>query len=197
MRIVLPLVALFIIVLVIAWPQFTDAPRQFGFKPAQDTVQDTVQDAVGQQMVNAHFTGTDSSGNPFTVTADTAAQVKQSPDVLKMTVPKADITTKGGAWVALSAKTGFYDKRIERLDLTNDVLMFHDSGYEFKTSAASIDLKSSIAEGAAPITGHGPGGSVSASGFRIAERGAVLFFSGKSRMEFFPRTQKLGGGGRK
>jgi lipopolysaccharide export system protein LptC len=193
MRISLPLVALCIVVLVIAWPQFTSAPKKFSL----DSGRVSVQAAVGQRMVNAHFTGADSSGNPFTVTADTAVQVKNAPDLLEMTVPKADITTRAGSWVALSAKKGLFNRNSERLDLADDVTMFHDSGYEFRTTAARIDLTTSRAEGDDRITGHGPGGTVEAEGFRILERGAVLVFSGKSKMEFYPKTQKRKAGSRR
>jgi lipopolysaccharide export system protein LptC len=185
MRIVLPLVALAIVVLVIAWPQLGEKPKKFSL----DASKVTVHDSGGQQMIKAHFTGTDSAGQPFTVTADTAAQQKQLPDLIDMAFPKADMTMKGGAWVALSAKKGVYDRKTEKLDLSEDVTVFHDSGYEFRTSSAIVDLTTSSAEGSAPVTGQGPGGNLSATGFRILERGRILVFTGKSRMALFPSTR--------
>jgi lipopolysaccharide export system protein LptC len=182
MRIVLPLVAIAIVVLVIVWPQLGEKPKKFSLNVSKVTVQDS----GGQQMINAHFTGTDSAGLPFTVTADKASQQKQLPNLIDMAFPKADMTMKSGAWVALSAKKGVYDRKTEKLDLTEDVTVFHDSGYEFRTSAAIVDLTTSSAEGSAPVTGQGPGGNLSATGFRILERGKTLLFTGKSRMALFP-----------
>lgn len=182
MRIVLPLVALAIVVLVIAWPQLGEKPKKFSLNASKVTVHDS----GGQQMINAHFTGTDSTGHPFTVTADKASQKKQLPNLIDMAFPKADMTMKSGAWVALSAKKGVYDRKTEKLDLTENVTVFHDSGYEFRTSAAIVDLTTSSAEGSAPVTGQGPGGNLSAAGFRILERGKTLLFTGKSRMALFP-----------
>jgi lipopolysaccharide export system protein LptC len=182
MRIVLPLVALVIVVLVIVWPQLGEKPKNFSL----DVSRVTVHDSGGQQMIKVHFTGADSAGHPFTVTANTAAQQKQLPDLIDMAFPKADLTMKSGAWVVLSAKRGIYDRKTEKLDLSEDVTVFHDSGYEFRTSAAIVDLATSSAEGSAPVTGQGPGGNLSAAGFRILERGKILVFTGKSRMALFP-----------
>jgi lipopolysaccharide export system protein LptC len=182
MRIVLPLVALVIVVLVIAWPQLGEKPKKFSLNVSKPTAHDS----GGQQMIKAHFTGTDSAGHPFTVTADTAAQQKQLPDLIDMAFPKADMTMENGAWVALSAKKGVYDRKTEKLDLSENVTVFHDSGYKFRTSAAIVDLTTSSAEGSAPVTGQGPGGNLSAAGFRILERGKILVFTGKSRMALFP-----------
>lgn len=182
MRIVLPLVAIAIVMLVIAWPQLGEKPKKFNLNVSKVTVHDS----GGQQMINAHFTGTDSTGHPFTVTADKASQKKQLPNLIDMAFPKADMTMKSGAWVALSAKKGVYDRKTEKLDLTENVTVFHDSGYEFRTSAAIVDLTTSSAEGSAPVTGQGPGGNLSAAGFRILERGKTLLFTGKSRMALFP-----------
>ena len=185
MRITLPLVALIIIVLVIVWPQLGKKPEKFRL----DVSKVTTEDSSGQQMVNARFTGTDSNGRPFTVTADTAAQQKKIPDFLDMAFPKADMTMKSGAWVAMSAEKGVYDRKSEKLNLTDNVTVFHDSGYEFKTSTAIVDLATSSAVGSEPIAGQGPGGTLSGTGFRILDRGNVLLFTGKSRLLLFPKAR--------
>ena len=186
MRITLPLVALVIVVLVIAWPQLGEKKSE---KFRLDVSKVTTEDSGGQQMVNARFTGTDSNGRPFTVTADTAAQQKKIPDFLDMAFPKADMTMKSGAWVALSAEKGVYDRKTEKLKLTDNVTVFHDSGYEFKTSTATVDLTTSSATGSEPIAGQGPGGTLAATGFKILDRGNVLLFTGKSRLVLFPKAQ--------
>jgi lipopolysaccharide export system protein LptC len=180
-------------VLVVAWPQLGKKPKKFNLDPSRVSVHDS----GGQQMINAHFTGTDSTGHPFTVTADTAAQQKQMPDLIDMSFPKADMTMKSGAWVALSAQKGVYDRKTEKLSLSQNVTVFHDSGYEFQTSAMVVDLATSSAEGSAPVTGHGPGGNLSAAGFRIVDRGKSLFFTGKSRMALFPTARAKKGTAKK
>jgi len=189
MRIALPLLALVIIVMVVAWPQLGKKPEKFRL----DVSKVTREDSSGQQMVNARFTGTDSNGRPFTVTADTAAQQKKISDLLDMAFPKADMTMKSGAWVAMSAEKGVYDRKSEKLNLTDNVTVFHDSGYEFKTTTAIVDLATSSAAGSEPIAGQGPGGTLSATGFRILDRGNVLLFTGKSRLVLFPKAHPKDG----
>jgi lipopolysaccharide export system protein LptC len=77
------------------------------------------------------------------------------------------------------------------LDLKGAISLFHDSGYELKTTIAQINLAAGTAKGDVPISGHGPGGTVKGSGFRILERGKTMIFTGKSKMVLYPTSKQL------
>ena len=182
MRITLPVIAGLITLMVIAWPQLGEKPKQFSVGINRVTTNDS----GGQQIINARFTGTDRAQRPYTVTADTAAQVQSSPNLVDLSFPKADITLRNGAWMALSAETGLYDRDEQMLSLKGAVNLFHDTGYELHTSAARIDLAQGIASGEEPVSGHGPLGTLTSGGFRVLDRGKRLIFTGKSRLVLFP-----------
>ena len=133
-------------------------------------------------MTDPHFMGTDSRNRPFTVTAERAVQDLTDDQLILLAQPKADMTLEDGAWVALQAKQGSYRRDAETLQLAGGVDLFHDQGYEIHTPSAAIDLNSGTAEGHEPVAAQGPFGELTAEGFRVVEQGAVVEFTGKSRL---------------
>ena len=187
MKIGLPLMAAAIVTLVIAWPQLMEKPKGFRLGISKVTIHDT----GGQQIVNPRFSSTDSNQRPFNLTADNAFQQKDDQNLVDLAFPKADLTAQSGTWMALSAETGKFNRQSEVLDLKGAVSLFHDSGYELKTTVAQINLAAGTATGDVPISGHGPGGTVKGSGFRVLERGKTMIFTGKSRMVLYPTSKQL------
>jgi lipopolysaccharide export system protein LptC len=185
MRITLPLVAVAIVVLVVAWPQLTAKPKKFSLSVSSVTTAET----GAQQIINARFTGTDAANRPYSVTADTASQAENTPDMVDLAFPKADITLQSGAWLALSAETGTFNRKSQVLNLHGAVSLFHDMGYELRTSAADIFIKQGTASGNKPVSGHGPIGTVQSAGFRILDGGKRVLFTGKTRLVLYRTAQ--------
>ena len=188
MRIALPLVAVAIVVLVVAWPQLTEKPKNFFLRVSNMTTTET----GTQQIINARFTGTDSNSRPYSITADTASQLKNSPNTIELAFPKADITLESGAWLALSAETGKFSRKDQVLSLQGEVNVFHDSGYELRTAAADIFMGQGIAAGTKPVSGQGPLGTVQSTGFRILDSGRRVLFTGNSRLILHPNKAPKG-----
>lgn len=189
MRIALPVVAAVLALMIVIWPQLHETTKRFRLMEQSGI---SLKDGGDQQAVNARFTGTDTQNRPYTVTADSALQSQTTPDAVTLAFPKADITTKAGAWVALSAENGLYHRGDKILDLNGDVTLFHDSGFEMHTATARIDFNASDAVGDKPVQGHGPMGTVNARGFRMVDGGKVIWFTGKSKLVFWPSARKAG-----
>jgi lipopolysaccharide export system protein LptC len=189
MRFTLPLIACVIAITVIAWPQLGQKPKRFSLGVSKVTVND----GGGQQIVNPRFTGTDSDNRPFTVTADAATQVQTNPSEVDLSFPRADITLASGAWLAVSAQSGLFDRKAQSLALKGAVNLFHDTGYELRTASADVDLAAGVATGTDPVTGQGPFGSLKSTGFQIFDRGKRVIFSGKSRLILYPSAEKPSG----
>jgi lipopolysaccharide export system protein LptC len=105
---------------------------------------------------------------------------------MQLEAPKADITLAGGAWVAVTADSGLYDRDAGNLKLTGAVDLFHDAGYQFRTTEATIDLNTGDAEGAKPVQAQGPFGELSAEGFKMIDEGRTVFFEGHAKMRVYP-----------
>jgi lipopolysaccharide export system protein LptC len=188
MKLVLPTVALGLIVLVVLWPQIYLGNNQFsiGFSRFK---------ASGGEfpsMVNARFVGTDRKNQPFTVTADLAKSTSLSSTNVELEMPKADLGMDDGSAMMLTANSGVYDQTDKTLKLQGAVNLFHDSGYEFKTAAADVDLATGTATGTKPVEGQGPFGQLHSEGFRITGDGKRLLFTGKSKLTILPAARDAG-----
>ncbi len=182
MKVLLPTAAVAILILIMAWPHFQirDSNFRIGFATLKLTGN---QD---KSMINPRYLGTDEKTKPFSVTADIAKNIMVDASVVELEMPKADITLPDGSWLVMTANTGVFDKIKKKLELRKKVNMFHDSGYEFRTSSADIDLSTGIAVGNKPVSGQGPFGSLKSEGFRLIDKGRIIQFTGKSKLIMYP-----------
>ena len=184
MKVLLPALAAALILLVVAWPQFTIDGG--GFRLSVSKLAPDQADSL--TMLNARFDGLDEKDRPYMLTADMATQSDSDEDLVELELPKADITLEDGTWLALTARSGEYRQQSRILDLMGSVSLFHDQGFELRTEAARVDLAKGVAEGAQPVQGHGSAGFIEAEGFRVLDRGARIIFTGKAHMIINPET---------
>jgi len=186
MKLLLPMAAVALITLVVAWPHFkiTDERFRIGFTALK------AREADNPSMMNARYLGIDDLDRAYSISADMATSRVGKGDVVELEMPKADITLQDGRWLVLTAETGIYTRHSKVLELTGAVNLFHDSGYEIHTSHTDIDLARSVAVGDEPVEGHGPFGELKAEGFHLVDRGKVITFAGKAKLVFFPGIGK-------
>jgi lipopolysaccharide export system protein LptC len=89
----------------------------------------------------------------------------------------------------VTSYTGTYQPQPQLLDLYGDVELYQDRGNEFHTDSASIDIATGTAKSDQPVTGQGPFGHVTAEGFTMLDRGAVIQFTGKTNLTLLPRPK--------
>ena len=182
LKLLLPAAALVIVSLVLAWPQIMPDEKRFRLTPAKVTSEDT--DSL--RMLRPRFVGTDEKQRPFTVTADEATQSAPNSPRVQLTLPHADMTMESGAWVTVSARTGLYQRDAQTLHLKGRVDVYHDSGAEFHTEEALIDMAAGKVTGRQPVQGQGPAGTISGEGFEIINRGETVIFTGRSKVVLWP-----------
>ncbi|MFT5540146.1 MAG: lipopolysaccharide export system protein LptC [Alphaproteobacteria bacterium] len=189
LKVLLPTVALSLVALVVVWAQQrnSDGGFRIGFSLVKP------EDARTLSMVNARYAGLNKGRQPYLVTARIAVQNKPGADLIHLTEPKGDITTKSGAWVALTAPKGEYRQQQELLDLMNGATLFHDSGLEFNTPTAQINLKDSTAIGFDPVIGQGPSAHIKSKGFRVLDQGTRVIFTGKAYLTLYRASKTLKG----
>lgn len=178
LKTLLPSFAIGMVLLIFAWPQINVESERFGLGVSELAADYT--DSLS--MLNARFDGVDEEGRPFSLSADEASQPSSVNEVVDLSLPKGDITLNDGTWLALTARTGKYDRQGNMLDLKGAVSLFHDQGFELQTETAAVDLEAGRAEGRDPVKGQGPFGQLLADGFRVEDRGDTIVFTGRSRM---------------
>lgn len=182
MKFLLPVMALVLIVLVVIWPQLKlrDARFSIGFSAL------SIGNVDDPAMINPRFQGADKDRQTFSITADIAKNLLNADKSVELEMPKADISLDDGSWLVVTARTGVYVRQSETLTLNDSVNMFHDSGYEFRTESADIDLTRGTATGTVPIEGQGPFGNLQAEGFHLVDKGKTIYFTGKSKLTIYP-----------
>ena len=189
----LPVLALVLIGLVVFWPQLTTIDKSFRL----DFTDIDLSVTEKPSMLNVRYVGTDRQDRPFAVTADLARNLDTAGAEVALENPKADILMQDGTWLLLSSKSGLFKRDLKKLELSKRVNLFHDSGYEFHTEHAVIDLAHSAAEGNKPVRVQGAFGDLSAVGFKISDQGRTLFFAGPAHMVLYPTGGESGGGKKK
>ena len=182
LKLVLPTVAAGLVTLLIAWPQLQEATSEAG------RVKTPTEETSNLRMRNARFLGSDAKDRPFSVSAATTRQAEGDVNRLELEKPQADITLTNGAWVALVADRGLFDRRANTLSLSGNVELFHDEGYQVRTDEVRVDLKEGLATGDAPVVAQGPAGILSGAGFRVEQAGERILVTGRSHLQLNPRS---------
>ncbi len=181
MKIILPVSALILLVLVLTWPklilkQGTEVPS------LPRTTNENTDDARAHHL---SISGFDKHDQPFTITARQAIQDDPGGDTVVLDTPSADITLKEGTWLAAKAESGHLNRKTELLQLSGSVDLFHDQGFELRMEAASVDLRNGVAWSDTPVEGSGPQGELHAEGLEVLDRGERVIFTGRSRVVFY------------
>ncbi|MDA1090909.1 MAG: LPS export ABC transporter periplasmic protein LptC [Proteobacteria bacterium] len=182
MKLLLPATAALLIILILVWPYLRTEDLRFRLSFAAVTANDS----EDPSMVNPRYLGFDKDNQAFAITADLARNLANKSTTVELEMPKADVTLKDGTWLVLTAKNGTFTQLKKTLDLEGAVNLFHDSGYEFQTSKANIDLEKGLAQGDKAIHGQGPFGEMNGEGFRLLDKGKTIVFTGKSKLVIFP-----------
>lgn len=182
MRWGLPVLALLLVVVVLAWPGMLK--RKDGFQLSFSGLRGLGEEQL--MMVNPRFIGLDRKNQPFVVTADSARQDPADPRVVTLDRVQADLTLEGGAWVSLIASAGIYRQAEEMLRLEGPVSIYYDSGYELHLEYAEVALAEGRAWSDSPVHGQGPFGALQADRMRVENQGERMFFEGRVRMTVRP-----------
>jgi len=172
MRVLLPIIAILIMLAIIIWPRLQDDPKKFRLGISKNILDENML----QELVNPRYTGLNKNKQPFSITASSASPKEGIPNQINLSSPKADFSIADNGWIVLSAANGIYDLAKKELELEGFVNIFHDAGYEIKTSDVKIDFKNSIAHSKEHIKGQGPIGNILAKGVLIKE--GEYFFKG-------------------
>lgn len=178
MKILLPSVAGLLLIVVIVLPQLRSEPEQFTAEIER------VEGDGGSSLslVNARYFGTDDSGQPFSVTAESVRESDDEEDLIDLTAPQADITLNDGSWLTVGAARGSYQREAQVLDLTGEVNLFQDQGYELHTDSVTILLEEGRARSSTPVSSQGPFGQLESQGFVLQDKGKTVLFKGPARL---------------
>jgi lipopolysaccharide export system protein LptC len=185
MRLILPTIAALLLAALALWSRL--GLESNSFRLAMGSIGLASIDSMA--MSNPHFEGLDDKNRPFNLTASSARQADGNADTIDLDAPQADITLEDGAWLTLTADSGRYMRAAQLLDLTGQVNLFHDKGYELHTRDVHIDMVKGSAVGGSAVDGQGPSGGLTADGIEVTRGGNRIHFLGHAHMTIYDGQQ--------
>jgi lipopolysaccharide export system protein LptC len=185
MKVMLPLIAFSLIVLVVV---YSTMGKEGG--KVQFVSQDVGKLENDRQLVAPKLTGTDGRGQPFTVTAKAATQAPGKARKMAIEEVVADVTMQDKSWVQVSAPLGELDVEGKTLDLSKTINIFSDKGYECHTDSARYDFGAGLLKGDHPISCQGPLGLIQAQRFEGLREPGVMRFLGGVSTTYFPAARE-------
>lgn len=135
------------------------------------------------RMVSPRVDGLDKSGRPYLMTADTAIQASDNPNLMNLDNVQADLKMSNqGDWVSLNAVSGLLNTETEFLQLHQKIDIYASSGYEFHGTSADVNLREGTLASSEPVHGHGPLGTLRADSMTANNKTGVIVFTGNVKM---------------
>lgn len=185
MRLVLPIMAIMTLVVILAWPGFVQ--RRGGVQLSFARIEGADAEL---KMIAPRLTGTDTAGQPYTVTATSAVPEANDSNRVRLEAVDGDITLSDGTWINVQAPWGVYDKFLRRLDLVGPVALHTDQGYEVNARSAVVELGKGSIQTDEPIEIQGPFGTLRADRALLTQRGRHVAFDGHVRTMLVPNQGK-------
>jgi lipopolysaccharide export system protein LptC len=185
LRLVLPLVALLLVGLVMAWPQLVG--RGAGLI-APMLLPDQMAGADVMRMHQPRYAGQTENAEPFELTAASASLDPIQPNRVHLDQLAGDLDAEGRRDFRIVAVSGVYDRNKEKLELSGGIELTTTDGYRFETPSALVDLDRARVVGREPIAGAGPSGTLAADRFEFEDGGAILRFKGRVRVTLQARS---------
>ena len=191
MKMALPLVAVAMTVAVFVW---SSAEEDLIPAPADPAETHTI---GKNELLNPLFESTDDKKQPYTIKAKRAVQGQDNENLIILEEPLGDILLENNTWLAIGSDQGAYRQDNQRLLLKGNVKIYHDQGYQLTTEQLDIDIKNSSLWTSNPVSGHGPAGTITASGMRGDMNTGILNFEGHAKLVLHntgTRSSLLSGG---
>lgn len=187
----LPLTACAIVTAVAVWPQI-NAPEGF----TVEAIDPSLVGAKDQVMLGPIYSDTDESRQPYQVRSTAASQSQAVEGGVELDRPEAEMQMSDGSILYLLSDVGLYDREGESLELFGGVNLFHQGkdGHELRTDMAQVNLADRTARSDAPVSGHGPVGTLQAEhGFQVVDGGARIVFRGPAKLILHEGSDRLTG----
>jgi len=183
MKIGLPAVAIVITAVILIWPLFSK--REPGFTLAFSELKD-FDDTL--RMEQPRFVGADSHNRLFAIEAQSAYQPALNDEEIFLDTIVADVKSEGDSWIALDAPTGVFRQHDEVLELSGQVNVFSNLGYEIHGRQLRLDLKEGVVVSERTVFGQGPFGVFEAGGLDTDVDGAFLRLHSGVKMTVYPQN---------
>jgi len=122
--------------------------------------------------------GYTTDARPYEVTAQAASQDITKPDIVDLKEIRAKVEMQDKVLVEMRATTGVYEAKLDRLTLSNEIVLTSTSGYAGRLREAVIDVKKGSIVSQSPVELSMLNGTLNANRLEVDDRGEVVRFGG-------------------
>ena len=141
------------------------------------------------------FTGFDKKNQAYSITADSAEQDDDQPNIIYLDQVRAEMKLKGsGDVIFVTSDRGTYDTEAETVRLEDNIKMRSTSGYTAELHTADIELKHGRVRSEDPVVVSTSRGTIWSNGLDLQDRGKRILFKNRIRVLFQMKNQKADSG---
>jgi lipopolysaccharide export system protein LptC len=137
-------------------------------------------------MQQPKLTGYTNDARPYAFNADAAAQDINKPDLIELQRLHANLQMEDKSTVEMTAPTGTYDMKADKLYLYEDIALASSTGYAARLNEATIDMKSGNVTSDKPVWVKLLNGNLTGKHLEIINNGEVIRFYGGVTMILHP-----------
>jgi lipopolysaccharide export system protein LptC len=142
-------------------------------------------------MQQPRMAGYTQDRRPYVVTARAATQDVTKPDVATLQDLRATLEFKDAGKVELTARSGLFESRLDRLTLQDDILV-NSANYQAKLSEAVVNVRTNNMVSEHPVEVIMRQGTINANRLEVTNSGEVIRFEGGVTMVLVPESDRSG-----
>lgn len=173
-----------------------NAALQLVLSEAGDADQPFAELSGGERIVNPRFVGRDNTGQPFIVTALSAARRGEGlaaiADLERPALDYSLVEAEAEEASRVLAATGVFDESRQSLLLRDDVELRTPSGYAFYADQALISLNEGVISGEEGVYGEAPWGAARADRFEVRDEGRRIVLENNVRTRLYVDARDAG-----
>ena len=142
-------------------------------------------------MQQPRMAGYTQDRRPYVVTARAATQDVTKPDIIQLQDLNATLEFKDAGKFELTARSGLFESKLDRLTLQDDILV-NSASYQAKLSEAVINVRTNYMVSEHPVEVIMRQGTVNANRLEVTNSGEVIRFDGGVTMVLVPENDRSG-----
>jgi len=142
-------------------------------------------------MQQPRMAGYTQDRRPYVVTALAATQDVTKPDIATLQDLRATLEFKDAGKVELTARTGLFESKLDRLTLQDDILV-NSPNYQAKLSEAVVNVRTNHMVSEHPVEVIMRQGTINANRLEVTNSGEVIRFEGGVTMVLVPENDRSG-----
>jgi len=142
-------------------------------------------------MQQPRMAGYTQDRRPYVVTARAATQDVTKPDIIQLQELNATIEFKDAGKFELTARSGLFESKLDRLSLQDDILV-NSANYQAKLSEAVVNVRTNHMVSEHPVEVIMRQGTINANRLEVTNSGEVVRFEGGVTMVLVPENDRSG-----